>query len=77
MSDRREFLAAVSALAGVVGFAARAETAVSGPSAAKRELTFDDYYGTKVSDPYRWMEDGKNPDRCHGLKHRTLTPVTF
>jgi prolyl oligopeptidase len=31
------------------------------PSPAPVEAVTDDYYGTKVVDPYRWMENGKDP----------------
>ncbi|CAN7275166.1 prolyl oligopeptidase family serine peptidase [Pseudoxanthomonas sp. LjRoot143] len=29
---------------------------------AKVQPVTDDYYGTQVTDPYRWMESGKDPD---------------
>src|SRR5215469_834699 len=37
------------------------------PPAPVREAT-DDYFGTKVSDPYRWMEDSKNPETIAWMK---------
>ena len=38
-----------------------AEPALSYPSTRKIE-TVDDFHGTKVSDPYRWLEDLGSPD---------------
>ncbi|TDK23793.1 S9 family peptidase [Luteimonas aestuarii] len=38
------------------------------PPAAKVEPVVDDYYGTQVTDPYRWMESGKDPDWLPWLK---------
>lgn len=36
-------------------------TAQNGPPVAPREPVVDDYYGTKVADDYRWMEDRRAP----------------
>ncbi|MCF8206868.1 MAG: prolyl oligopeptidase family serine peptidase [Methylotenera sp.] len=37
-----------------------AHAADAGPPAAPVEVVTDDYYGTPVADPYRWMESGKD-----------------
>ena len=42
--------------------------ALAAPPAAKVQPVTDDYYGTKVTDPYRWMESGTDPDWMPWLK---------
>ena len=37
------------------------------PKAAVREIS-DTYFGTTISDPYRWMEDANNPEFTSWLK---------
>jgi prolyl oligopeptidase len=37
------------------------------PIAPVREVA-DDYFETKVSDPYRWMEDSKNTETVAWMK---------
>jgi prolyl oligopeptidase len=44
-----------------------AAVAAAAPAARVEPVT-DDYYGTKVTDPYRWMENGKDPEWMPWLK---------
>ena len=37
------------------------------PGAVREDVT-DDYFGTKVSDPYRWLEDDNSPETAVWIK---------
>src|SRR5260370_19009415 len=37
------------------------------PVAPMRDVT-DNYFGQKISDPYRWMEDSKSPEMVAWMK---------
>ncbi len=70
MLDRRIFLGASAALGlGVAkaGLAAPGKS-ISGRPVARIEPVIDDYYGTKVTDNYRWMENPKDADWLPFLK---------
>src|SRR5688572_31303158 len=69
MTDRRQFLAALGS--GVAGFSCLTATAQEKGAAlpvAKRVVASDDYYGTTVLDPYRWMENANDPELVAWLK---------
>src|SRR5690349_5244826 len=46
----------------LTGVSARARAQSLTYPAAKRGGVVDDYHGTKVADPYRWLEDVDAPD---------------
>jgi prolyl oligopeptidase len=47
-------------------------SSISPPVAPVRPVT-DEYFGTKVVDPYRYMENLKDPEVKLGLRRRTTT----
>jgi prolyl oligopeptidase len=70
--DRRQFLAGS---AGVLSTAllpkslwAAAGTAVPSAPVARIDVVHDTYFGETLSDPYRWMENDKDPDWLPFLK---------
>jgi len=50
-----------SAAPGHSALATTSSRATDGPPVARREPVTDDYFGTKVTDDYRWMEDRHAP----------------
>jgi prolyl oligopeptidase len=62
MRPLKKFLLAFSTI--TVGFAL-AQSKL--PNTPVREVT-DDYFGTKVADPYRWLEDMTSPDVAAWMK---------
>lgn len=60
--DRRTLLAASGAAVALSAAGVGARTASSGGPVARIDPVVDDYYGTRITDNYRWMEDPKDPD---------------
>ena len=67
MKYRRPTLVAL-AFTVAVGAIGPALAAIPAAPVAKTIPVTDDYFGTKVVDPYRWMEEPKNPDLDAYLK---------
>ncbi|MGC6331004.1 prolyl oligopeptidase family serine peptidase [Rhizorhabdus sp. FW153] len=60
--DRRTLLAASGAAIALSATRVRAGTSSPTTPVARIQPAIDDYYGTRVTDNYRWMEDPKDAD---------------
>ncbi|HTZ94921.1 MAG TPA: hypothetical protein VMB18_00895, partial [Terriglobales bacterium] len=56
------FLFAVFADASASDAASAASPAVTGPPVAEQKPVVDDLYGHKITDLYRWLENGSSPE---------------
>ena len=45
------------------------------PPAARTEVVHDTYFGETVDDPYRWMENDKDPAWLPFSKPKMITPA--
>jgi prolyl oligopeptidase len=66
--DRRALLAAAGAFPFVSGAGLAFAQGADGPPKPRRQPVTDDVFGTRVTDPYRWMENTKDPDFLPYLK---------
>ncbi len=71
--DRRQFLAAGAGALSITlmprrSLWAAAGTAVPPAPVARIDAVHDTYFGESLSDPYRWMENGKDPEWLPFLK---------
>ena len=73
-SMRKFFPVLLSFIAGAAGLAPAAE--LNYP-AARRVDQVDDYHGTKVADPYRWLEDLDSPETAAWVKAENELTFNF
>src|ERR1700684_1951615 len=71
--DRRQFLAGSAgalsmSLIPASLWAAAAKDTVPAAPAARIDVVHDTYFGETLSDPYRWMENSKDPEWLPYLK---------
>ena len=64
---RLTFLLLVSVSLAAVDDKSASSTSSGAPSTAARPVT-DDYFGNKILDPYRWLEDLKSPEVSAWMK---------
>src|SRR5215831_19332117 len=69
--DRREYLTTVGAVAvstALSGVTAQASARIAKPPVARVEPVNDTLFGETLTDPYRWMENDKDPEWLPFLK---------
>ena len=72
---KKHFVALLS-IAILTSFTMKAQTPIKYP-VTKKVDTIDNYFGTKVADPYRWLEDDKSAETAAWVKAENAVTTDY
>src|SRR5688572_29237963 len=77
MNTKFLFFIPLALLASCSGTEQNSTQSYNYPKTRKDSSVMDDYFGTKVADPYRWLEDDNSPETGEWVKQQNALTYDF